>query len=170
MKIGFYTPEEVQKLETFKIDFCTMHGLSASTFDEMIQHSGRRGGGDFPVVADVTSKVDFWNEIYGLLPDRDRRSVYRFMRRHFQASTQKAHEWTDEQDDELVDLIDEHGPKWSYIGKLLGRSDDDVTQRWKNKLEHRNTMNQGSWSAEETRAFFDVICLLYTSDAADEMD
>ncbi|KAJ6152518.1 hypothetical protein N7497_006837 [Penicillium chrysogenum] len=133
LKIGFYTP------------------------DEMVQHSERGANGEFPVSSDVISKSEFWNEIYALVPDRDRRSVYRFMRRHFQASAQKAHDWSKEQDDELIELHAKHGPKWTFIGKLIGRSDDDVTQRWKNKLEHQGTMNQGAWSEEETKIFLDAV-------------
>jgi hypothetical protein len=157
LKIGFYTPEEVEKIETFKLNFCTTHGLPSTTFDEMVQHSERGGNGDFPVSTDVISKYDFWNEIYSLVPDRDRRSVYRFMRRHFQTSTQKAHDWSKKQEDELIRLVAHHGPKWTYIGKLIGRSDDDVTQRWKNKLEHQGTMNQGPWGEDETKTFLEAM-------------
>ncbi|KAJ5551116.1 hypothetical protein N7535_000941 [Penicillium sp. DV-2018c] len=156
-RIGFFTPDEVQKIESFKVNFCSMHGISSSLFDEMVQHSERSQFGEFPVSAEIISKADFWKEIYSLVPDRDRRSVYRFMRRHFQASAQKAHEWTKEQDEELIELYAKHGPKWSYIGKLIGRSDDDVTQRWKNKLEHQDTMNQGAWSVQETKTFLDAV-------------
>lgn len=157
MKIGFYTPDEVRKIEEYKLNLCTMHGIPSVVFDEMVQHSERGANGDFPVSSDVITKSDFWNEIYALVPDRDRRSVYRFMRRHFQASAQKAHDWSKEQDEELIDLHAKHGPKWTYIGKLIGRSDDDVTQRWKNKLEHQDTMNQGAWSEEETRIFLNAV-------------
>ncbi|KAJ5616275.1 hypothetical protein N7537_001389 [Penicillium hordei] len=157
LKIGFYTPEEVRKIEAYKLNFCTVHGIASAKFDEMVQHSERGANGEFPVSSDVISKSDFWNEIYALVPDRDRRSVYRFMRRHFQASAQKAHDWSKEQEDELIELHAKHGPKWTYIGKLIGRSDDDVTQRWKNKLEHQGTMNQGAWSEEETRIFLDAV-------------
>ncbi|OQE03272.1 hypothetical protein PENSOL_c001G05125 [Penicillium solitum] len=157
LKIGFYTPEEVQKIEAYKLNFCTVHGIASAKFDEMVQHSERGANGEFPVSSDVISKSDFWDEIYALVPDRDRRSVYRFMRRHFQASAQKAHDWSKEQEDELIALHAKHGPKWTYIGKLIGRSDDDVTQRWKNKLEHQGTMNQGAWSEEETRIFLAAV-------------
>lgn len=157
LRIGFYTPEEVEKIETFKIHFCTLHGLSGLKFDEMIQHSDRGDNGDFPVSSDVITKVDFWNEIYELVPGRDRRSIYRFMRRHFQGSTQKAHDWSEEQEDELISLYAQHGPKWTYIGRILGRSDDDVTQRWKNKLEHKGIMNRGSWAEDETYTFLDAM-------------
>ncbi|CAG8887856.1 unnamed protein product [Penicillium egyptiacum] len=157
LKIGFYTPDEVRKIEAYKVNFCTMHGISSVRFDEMVQHSERGANGEFPVSSGVISKSDFWNEIYALVPDRDRRSVYRFMRRHFQASAQKAHDWSKEQDDELIELHAKYGPKWTFIGKLIGRSDDDVTQRWKNKLEHQGTMNQGAWSEEETKIFLDAV-------------
>lgn len=151
-KVGFFVEEEVKALEQFKIRFCNTHGIQGRTFDAMIQHS-ERSGDEWPVTTSICTKGDFWNDIYALIPDRDRRSVYRFMRRHYQDTTQKAHNWTPEQDDELVKLHAQNGPKWAHIAKLLGRSDDDVTQRWKNRLQHRDTKNTGSWSEAELRAF-----------------
>lgn len=160
LKVGFFTSSEVERLETHKLDFCNLHGLSGQQFDEMIQHSERQKD-PFPCSPSICSKTEFWADIYGIIPDRDRRSVYRFMRRHFQVTTQKPHEWTDEQDEELVTMIADHGPRWAFIAKLLGRSDDDVTQRWKNKLEHRGTMNRGAWHEEETRAFLEAMRLVW---------
>lgn len=151
-KVGFFVEEEVKALEQFKIRFCNNHHIQGRTFDAMIQHS-ERSGDEWPVATSICTKGDFWNDIYALIPDRDRRSVYRFMRRHYQNTTQKAHDWTPEQDDELVKLHAQHGPKWAHIAKLLGRSDDDVTQRWKNRLQHRDTKNTGAWSEAELRAF-----------------
>ncbi|KAF4761763.1 hypothetical protein HAV15_005587 [Penicillium sp. str.  len=139
LKIGFYTPEEVQKIEAYKLNFCTVHGIASAKFDEMVQHSERGANGEFPVSSDVISKKR--------LLGRDLRSP----------SAQKAHDWSKEQEDELIALHAKHGPKWTYIGKLIGRSDDDVTQRWKNKLEHQGTMNQGAWSEEETRIFLAAV-------------
>lgn len=160
LKVGFFVPDEVERLEKFKLEFCNFHHLPGQKFDEMVQHS-ERDGGQFPCPSSITSKNEFWADIYGVLPDRDRRSVYRFMRRHFQDTMQKPHEWTPEQEDELVALHAEHGPKWTYIAKLLGRSDDDVTQRWKNKLEHRGTMNRGPWSEEELRSFLEAMRVVW---------
>ncbi|KAJ5933374.1 hypothetical protein N7454_005703 [Penicillium verhagenii] len=157
MKVGFFVKEEVEILESFKVNFCNIHGFTDhKKFDEMIQHSEREGG-DWPCPADVCTKTEFWNQIYELVPDRDRRSLYRFMRRHFQDSTQKPHEWSEEQDKELVSLMTQHPGKWAYVAKLVGRSDDDVTQRWKNQLEHREKMNRGKWSEEELRSLLDEI-------------
>ncbi|KAL3477775.1 hypothetical protein BJX99DRAFT_121715 [Aspergillus californicus] len=143
---GAFQPDEVETLEGYKIQFCNAHGCPTGVFDLMVQH-GKEG--PFPGELWVNKRT-FWATIHTLLPNRDRRSVYRFMKRHFQASGQKPHEWTDEQEDELVDLHKQHGPKWAVIAELLGRSNDDVVQRWKNHLEHRATMNTGPWSEGES--------------------
>jgi hypothetical protein len=155
-KIGFYTPEELEKIETHKVNFCNWHGITGLKFDELIQHS-ERGSQEWPLPTETISKYEFWDEIYSLLPGRDRRSVYRFMRRHFQGSTQRAHDWSPEQDEELIELHAQHGPKWTYIGRLIGRSDDDVTQRWRNRLKYKDTMNHGAWSADETKVFLQAM-------------
>lgn len=154
---GFFSPEEVQKLEHYKVDFCNTNGLSAETFDRMVQHSRRDRNDEFPCHPSIITKEEFWRNIYELLPNRDRRSVYRFMRRHFQASSQRPHEWTPEQDDELAELHAIHGPKFALIAKMLGRTQDDVVQRWKNKVEHRDTMRTGPWSEEEILQLLEVL-------------
>lgn len=154
---GFFTPEEVQALEDFKVEFCNSNGLSGDTFNRIVQHSERTKSGDFPCDPSIISKIDFWKNVYSINPARDRRSIYRFMKRHFQSSTQKPHHWTEEQDEELISLHKRHGPKWVYIAKLIGRSDDDVVQRWKNRLEHRDTMRRGPWQVEEVRGLLDAL-------------
>jgi hypothetical protein len=146
---GFFSPSEIEILEHYKVDFCNTNGLHAETFDEIVQHSRRDRDGTFPVDKSITTQKEFWRNAYDLLPQRDRRSVYRFMRRHFQNSDQKPHHWTEEQDDELEQLYRIYGPRWAFIGKELGRTFDDVVQRWKNQVEHRAKMNRGRWSEEE---------------------
>ncbi|KAJ5095629.1 exosome complex exonuclease Rrp40 [Penicillium alfredii] len=163
LKVGFFVPEEVAKLEDFKLRFCTVNKVPGAIFDEMVQHSERANVGEFPGPADVITKTEFWNRIYAILPDRDRRSVYRFMRRHFQESGQKPHEWTEEQDKELIALFEKHGPKWALVAKMIGRSDDDVTQRWKNRLEHRDTMRRGAWSEAELRELLEFMQATWVS-------
>ncbi|KAE8390236.1 hypothetical protein BDV23DRAFT_155735 [Aspergillus alliaceus] len=158
---GFFTPNEVQALEDFKIDFCNTNGLRADVFDAMVQHSEREKGVDFPCDSSITTKHEFWKTIYGILPNRERRSVYRFMRRHFQSSDVKPHHWTHEQDEELIRLVAQHGFKFALIAKEIGRNDDDVVQRWKNRLEHRTTMNRGPWSQKENVMLQDALQLAW---------
>ncbi|KAE8373549.1 hypothetical protein BDV26DRAFT_63214 [Aspergillus bertholletiae] len=160
---GFFSANEVQALENFKLEFCNSHGLAGQAFDVMVQHSERHKGNDFPCDASIITKPEFWKTIYEILPDRDRRSVYRFMRRHFQDSDVKPHHWTHEQDEELIQLVGQHGLKFAQIAKELGRSDDDVVQRWKNRLEHRTTMNRGIWAEEEIRLLQNALQVVWKS-------
>ncbi|KAF7177205.1 hypothetical protein CNMCM7691_005027 [Aspergillus felis] len=155
--IGFFAPSEVSALETFKLQFCNEHAISSERFDRMVQHVDRRKDSGWPCDESIIKKPDFWQQIYDVLPSRDRRSVYRFMRRHFQDSSQKPHHWTHEQDDELIDLVGRYGPRFAHIAKILGRVEDDVVQRWKNRLEHRTTMRRGAWSEEEVRGLLDAL-------------
>ncbi|EAW11549.1 MYB DNA-binding domain protein [Aspergillus clavatus NRRL 1] len=155
--VGFFAPAEVRALEAFKLDFCTKHALSSHSFDRMVQHVDRRKDSGWPCDEAITSKAEFWQAIYDVLPGRDRRSVYRFMRRHFQDSSQKPHHWTHEQDEELITMVSQYGPKFAHIAKMLGRGEDDVVQRWKNRLEHRSTMRRGAWSEEEVRGLLDAL-------------
>ncbi|KAL4872384.1 hypothetical protein BDV12DRAFT_142806 [Aspergillus spectabilis] len=143
--VGAFKPAEVEALEAFKVEFCNSNSCTAMMFDLMVQH-GRDG--PFPAPNGVT-KLRFWRQARSTLPGRDRRSIYRFMKRHFFVPGQKPHEWTEEQEDELVVMYHQHGPKWVYIGEQLGRGSDDVVQRWKNHLEHRGTMNVGVWTEAE---------------------
>jgi flagellar biosynthesis GTPase FlhF len=161
LKVGFFTSDEVEKVENFKINFCNMNGIGNELFNQMVQHSEREGV-EWPGPSDV-SKHEFWTDIYSVLPDRDRRSLYRFARRHFQVTGQKAHEWTEEQDEELVELMKQYPSKYALIGRILGRSDDDVTQRWKNRLEHRDKMNHGNWNLDESLGFMKALQDFYAA-------
>ena len=166
---GLFTPEEVRALEDFKTEFCNAHGLPAAAFESMLHHN-RQDKVPFPYQDTVMSKNRFWQQIYHVVPDRDQRSVYRFMKRHFPCSTQQPHHWTEEQDEELISLHSQYGPKWFRIARLLGRSDDDVVQRWKNKLEHRYKMRRGPWLQEEVEALLETLAKVWKSLKADGND
>ncbi|KAL2868592.1 MYB DNA-binding domain protein [Aspergillus lucknowensis] len=155
---GAFKPEEVGALENYKVNFCNSNNCPTNVFDRMVQH-GRAG--PFPGEQWIKKKI-FWKEVGTILPGRDRRSVYRFMKRHFQASGQQPHKWTDEQEDELAQLVRQHGSRFAYIAEILGRSNDDVVQRWKNHLEHRDTMRTGAWSGEELKALHDALKLVWS--------
>lgn len=152
-KTGFFSPNEIRIMEDHKHDFCHIHLVDGDTFDRIVQFGYHDTKRNFPVDQSVTTFREFWKEIYDLLPDRDRRSVNRFMRRRFVPpgleSMSQRHRWSGEQDRELLRLHKEHGPKWATIAKEIGRSYDEVTQRWKNHLEHRHKMNRGLWTPDE---------------------
>ena len=147
-QVGHFGKHESKTMEKFKKDFCRTHSISDELFNQMVQHSDRDKE---PFPCDTVEKKDMWKHIYETLPSRDRRSVYRFMRRHFGSTSQRPHDWTPAQDKELIRLHQEFGPKWTTIAKLIERTDDDVSQRWKNQLQHQSTMNRGPWSEAEVQ-------------------
>ncbi|KAJ5888450.1 hypothetical protein N7495_008491 [Penicillium taxi] len=157
--IGFFGAEEVQRLEAFKVAFCNEHGLSPSMFDDAIQHSTPNGSGwpGFECASDLGKKQQFWARIHEVLPRRDTRSLSRFARRHFQGSLQKAHEWSKEQEEELIALYQKFGSRFAYIARLIGRSEDDVVQRWKNRLQHRHVQKRGFWTEKEARTLMNLV-------------
>ncbi|CEL02884.1 hypothetical protein ASPCAL04047 [Aspergillus calidoustus] len=154
---GVFQPEEVKALEKFKVEFCNTNNCSLATFDQMVQH-GKQGS--FPGERWI-GKRPFWKSAFEVLPDRDRRSVLRFMKRHFQGSDQKSHVWTEEQEAELVALIRQHGTQYARIADMLGRSYDDVVQRWKNRLEHQDKMKIGVWSEDELDALRSALTIAW---------
>ncbi|KAL3442076.1 hypothetical protein BJX65DRAFT_287531 [Aspergillus insuetus] len=155
---GVFQPEEVEALEKFKVEFCNTNNCSLATFDRMVQH-GKEGS--FPGERWI-GKRPFWKSAFEVLPDRDHRSVLRFMKRHFQGSDQKSHVWTEEQEAELVVLIKQHGPQYAKIAEMLGRSSDDVVQRWKNRLEHQDKMKIGVWSEDELDALRSALTIAWS--------
>ncbi|KAL3468533.1 hypothetical protein BJX64DRAFT_246176 [Aspergillus heterothallicus] len=164
--VGQFEPTEVEALESFKLDFCNLNNCSTMTFDQMVQH-GRQE--IFPGHQWISKKA-FWKSAFDVLPSRDKRSVLRFMKRHFQASDQKAHVWTEDQDAELVALVEQHGTKFAFIAEIIGRSSDDVVQRWKNRLEHRDRMKTGPWSKDELKALQDALTVAWRRSKEQGLD
>ncbi|CRG85697.1 MYB DNA-binding domain protein [Talaromyces islandicus] len=155
-KTGWFSPEEIKTLEKYKADFCKENVIDGDTFDQCIQASHKDRVVFFKRNLSHMSYTEFWNSIYERLPNRDRRSIARFMRRHFQAGNKPYH-WTEADDDELQRLHQIHGPKWSVVAAEMERTQDDVVQRWKNKVEHRHTMRRGGWSKEEVEKLIEVL-------------
>lgn len=145
---GFFTEEEALAMENFKAEFCSSHSISPDVFNEFIQRRAR-GRVRFLLPQGSIRKQRFWDYIYAVLPKRKRTPIVRFMRRNFPSTDQSSQKWTTEQENELAALFDKMGPRWVHIAKRLGRTPDDVTQRWKNRVEHRATQNEGLWSSEE---------------------
>lgn len=64
--------------------------------------------------------------------------------------------WTDEEDQKLVELVKEHGPKkWTHIAQQLpGRIGKQCRERWHNHLNPE--INKGPWTEEEDRIIVDA--------------
>lgn len=156
-KKWFYTMEEIEAVEQFKIEFCKQYSITSSKFNEIIQVCTRNNVRFRLPDNTVITKQTFWSSLQALFPHRPHVSLSRFMRRVCLVSEQKPHHWTAEQEDELKALIEAKGTKWTEIGQILGRSADDVTQRWKNRVEHRDKQRSGPWKPDECGKLVGII-------------
>jgi hypothetical protein len=81
-----------------------------------------------------------WAAIAHLLPGRNARQCRERWRTVLRSGLLNG-PWSREEDELLVKLYNEHGPKWSFIAKSFnGRSDANVKNRW---ARHLHTMMGG---------------------------
>jgi len=153
--VGHFTETEKRKFDKFKDDFCEEYGIGAYTFNAAVQHS-MRGKDPWPM-GEVISKTDFWDDIYAVLPYRNRFAFLRFAQRRCINGKVTPYKWNNEQDEELVAMITEHGTKWKEIGLALGRNSEDCQQRWYNRLEHQDRTFSNKWATSELELLRDTM-------------
>ena len=152
---GKFTESEVRKLDRYRDRFCTMHEVDHVTFNEMMTDSSRRDP-NHPWTWRFIGKAEFLEDFYDVLPRRERKSMRRYRERNYQ-NTGESKEWTEKDDNDLINLVAELGHKWVEIGHRLTRTQDQVYQRWKNKLQHYGKRRDGEWSAEELQSLKDAV-------------
>jgi hypothetical protein len=146
---GSFTEKEKVKLTRFKRRFCNDHSITEFEFNKLMTLLGRRDGSDWPN-PDVT-KAELRDMFYDVLPDRNKKSMNRYRERYFQNVEQDT-EWTEEQINELRNLVKEKGRKWVEIGEVLGRTQDSVYQKWKNRIRQGDAQRFDRWEEEEIQA------------------
>lgn len=88
-----------------------------------------------------------WARIQERIPNRTVESLYYRARRILcEDINLKKGSWEPEEQEMLLDLVAEKGPKWSEIAKVMGRMDSAVRDKYR-ELQ-RDVV--GSWSEEET--------------------
>lgn len=65
--------------------------------------------------------------------------------------------WTEEDNQKLVELVDQYGPKWALIGLIMERHFTLVRDVYRRM---RNNVNSGHWSEEEDKRLLDAIELI----------
>lgn len=94
-------------------------------------------------------KEGFWPKIAEVLPHRSVRSVKNFCQRRFNPNNYKG-KWTREQEMELREYVQSLGYRWSAIGDLMGRTEFNIRDKWK-ELEHRSKDDQSdNWTFKKT--------------------
>lgn len=111
-----------------------------------------------PQASDERLIPRFWYMIQAACPSRPRRKLINWTRQRFHNWAGRG-TWTPEQDEELMELVEKHGKKWSYIAGLINRYQKDVRDRWRNYLVCRGALGAGGpWTEaeeEQLRALVD---------------
>lgn len=145
-QVGAFNDYEVQKLNNWKDRFCEEHNITGTQFNDMMTdtlHRGRGGTWNWAFI----KRTDFMSQYLNVLPNRNKRSMLRYRERNFQ-NVEGSLNWTEEDDRELIRLQKEMGSKWSKIAKVLMRTQDAVSQRWRHKLQYTQ-LESGEWSRAE---------------------
>ncbi|ERF76423.1 hypothetical protein EPUS_07303 [Endocarpon pusillum Z07020] len=146
---GPFTDKEKAKLTRFKRRICNDYSVSEFDFNTLMTLLGRRDGSEWPN-PDVT-RAELRGMFYDVLPDRSRKSLNRYRERYFQNVEQDT-EWTEEQINDLRNLVQEKGRKWVEIAEILGRTQDSVYQKWKNRIRQGDAQRFERWEEGEKEA------------------
>lgn len=146
---GPFTDKEKAKLARFKRRICNDYSVSEFDFNTLMTLLGRRDGSEWPN-PDVT-RAELRGMFYDVLPYRNKKSLNRYRERYFQNVEQDT-EWTEEQINELKNLVQEKGRKWVEIAEILGRTQDSVYQKWKNKIRQGDAQRFERWEEGEKEA------------------
>ncbi len=146
---GPFTDREKAQLDEFKRRVCNDYSVSEFDFNTLMTLLGRRDGNEWPN-SDVT-RAELRSMFYDVLPDRTRKSVNRYRERYFQ-NVEKETEWTEEQINTLRNLVQEKGRKWVEIAEILGRTQDSVYQKWKNRIRQGDAQRFERWEEDEKEA------------------
>ncbi|KAI2631167.1 hypothetical protein GGS21DRAFT_167000 [Xylaria nigripes] len=100
--------------------------------------------------------IDLWGRITASVPGRSRQGVIYQTRRRFHNFAARG-AWTPEQDQELAQLFERYGNKYTLIGKYMNRYVEDVRDRVRNYIICGKQLKKDYWSDEETDRLIAIV-------------
>ena len=117
-KIGKFSPEEEKKIEKA---LCQYAYEKSYTNDELLSLITDK-------LENNTKKI--WPIIAECLPDRSVQSVHNFCHRKYHPNNYQGF-WSKEEEKNLINLVKEHGKKWTLIASKLDRTPTNVKDKYK---------------------------------------
>lgn len=78
----------------------------------------------------IPRNLNFWTKVCSILPDRTLVSSYKFLKRELDTKN-KGGEWTEDETNQLIELVEKVGRKWSLIAKEMHRSAENVRDKYR---------------------------------------
>ena len=117
-KIGKFSPEEEKKIEKA---LCQYAYEKSYTNDELLSLITDK-------LENNTKKI--WPIIAECLPDRSVQSIHNFCHRKYHPNNYQGF-WSKEEEKNLINLVKEHGKKWTLIASKLDRTPTNVKDKYK---------------------------------------
>jgi len=145
-KKGKFTEPELVVLRQGVADLLSEKGVSQERFLETFFFQKGRSK---QVYRDESGQFgDFFVRLAQKLPGRPVINVYHCLRRLYHPGNRKGR-WSEDDDRQLRNLFNTHGPDWAQIGLELGRSGMSCRDRFR---QTRTAVNKGFWSDTEIEA------------------
>lgn len=144
---GPWTAEELEMLAKLYAEFRDANGMTDEALTDMIHER--------PDKANQLHQ-DFWNQADVAIPQRARKQIVERTRRLYHNFTARG-TWTDEQKDEIHELFETHGKKFSVIAGLINRDQKDVRDYWRNHYLVLESQVKRRWTKEEETRLREVV-------------
>lgn len=144
---GPWTAEELEIIEKVYEDFRDANDMTAQQLNAMIHERPDRSN---------ELHQEFWNRADVAVPQRTRKQIVERTRRLFNNFTARG-TWTDEQKEELHELFETHGKKFSHIAGLINRDQRDIRDYWRDHYLVWETQIKRRWSEEEEAHLTEVV-------------
>ncbi|KAJ8907765.1 hypothetical protein NDN08_007870 [Rhodosorus marinus] len=99
---------------------------------------------------------DFWPRVTLHVPGRSTLAIYRHAKRRWAPITNKG-EWSEREVDQLRDLVQKRGHKWTQIGEELGRLPGACKDKWRDDVQFGGNRKTGRTSSEEHEKLTELI-------------
>jgi hypothetical protein len=155
---GPFSEDENELLRRAVRDYCQRRGLDTEGLVDIIlwtdpscnpTNPRMRKDWTHEDVENAEESKEFWDEIMNSQPSLQR--TREIVKRHVQArfSTYKSGAWTEDEDKQLKQLMEEYPKNWQVISLAMNRSGHDCLNRWKDYVQFGDRRNNGPWTAKE---------------------
>ena len=143
---GSWSAAEKEELESRIKDWAGKHGhsddLDREAYDFLFERRLKQGGRGARL--DESERKAFL-EISKDFPTRNPKQIYGFATRYYDPNSHKG-KWSEEEKEQLANLVEYLGEKWKDIGEYLERAGSSCRDKWRSM---RDKYQRGDWTPEE---------------------
>ena len=143
---GSWSAAEKGEVESRIKDWAAAHGHSDSLekedYDFLFKRRLKQGGRGAKL---NESERKAFLEISKDFPTRNPKQIYGFATRYYDPNNHKG-KWSEEEKEQLADLVELKGEKWTEIGEILERAGASCRDKWRSM---RDKYQRGDWTPEE---------------------